>query len=206
MKTTKIKQVWQSLVDLGTSDKELIGWFLRDKDAEEEYLQFQRTYCWYYSVAKALQPKSILEIGTRYGYSLLSMLQGAWDRTQLKCPIPVTIYDNESYEPGCLALVESTLRDFGIDHAIHRQDTQALSSLEGKHELIHVDGDHSIQGAYHDLFLVKEALEDDGVIVLDDIELVGCPGVKAAASLFCLETGWRHEELPTYRGMWLIYR
>ncbi|MFX9457927.1 class I SAM-dependent methyltransferase, partial [Acinetobacter baumannii] len=76
-----------------------------------------------------------------------------------------------------------------------------------KADLFHVDGDHSIQGTYHDLILARDQLADGGVILLDDIDTKECPGVKAAMLLFLgdnPEYTWDH--FPSYRGLAAIYK
>ena len=45
----------------------------------DEYIRSGNCYEHYYELAKKYKPESILEIGTRYGYSLCSMVGGSMD-------------------------------------------------------------------------------------------------------------------------------
>jgi predicted O-methyltransferase YrrM len=143
MNTQAILEIYNENI----TDKEILGRYLQDKDANQPYLVDKNTYTWYYAISKALQPKVIAEIGCRFGYSLRSMLYGS-PFTEF-----VYVWDNESYEADCLTQIEALLQDSQVKYQINKQDTQKLDSfnVELKVDLFHVDGDHSIQGTYYDL-------------------------------------------------------
>lgn len=46
-----------------------------------------------------------------------------------------------------------------------------LPTFEERFDLIHIDGDHSEEGAYQDIIMCKDLLKEDGVIIMDDTNL-----------------------------------
>lgn len=101
------------------------------------------------AITEALQPKSILEIGVRYGYSAQAFLNGAPKAHYLGI-------DNDSDQfggnPGALAWAKEKLQDYSV--AFLEGDTQKMDSLPGGiHDLVHVDGQQDGEGTYHDLVL-----------------------------------------------------
>jgi cephalosporin hydroxylase len=189
-------------------DKEILGEHLQPKDAGVDYLQAKDTYAWYAAIASFYKPKSIAEIGCRFGYSLKAMIAGAVHFHEPK-DLVIQAIDNESYEPGCLDVVVSMLTDLQVGlFSIVEIDTQKQElGLEWKVDMFHVDGDHSIQGAYADLLAAKENLTETGVILVDDIDTAVCPGVAAAAALFLREfSEFKYDYYPTFRGLVVLHR
>jgi predicted O-methyltransferase YrrM len=207
--TIAITQIWNDLINSGVSDKVILGESLQPKDGNEEYLSAAATYTWYTAIGKYFTPSSILEVGTRFGYSLKSLVVGStFGGTRIQ-GMEVSAYDTEEYEPGCLEIARTNLKSTGLkldQINIYKQDTQTLSRFDELHyyDLIHIDGDHSFAGTYLDLYNAHQSLNDHGHIVVDDIELAECPGVKAAAQLFCIDKKYHYDHIPTYRGMWIL--
>lgn len=46
-----------------------------------------------------------------------------------------------------------------------------LPTFEERFDLIHIDGDHSEEGAYQDIIMCKDLLKEGGVIIMDDTNL-----------------------------------
>lgn len=198
MNTQQVLEVYKENIN----DKAILGHYLQAKDANQPYLRDKNTYTWYYAISKTLQPKVIAEIGCRFGYSLRSMLYGS--------PVTETVYvwDNESYEVGCLTNIETLLQDAKVKYHIHKQDTQALERFDVDHkiDLFHVDGDHSIQGTYYDLKKAYDCLSEDGVMLVDDTACSVCPGVQAAVQLFCSEYSIECIEVPSFHGLSMLIK
>ncbi|MFM9962422.1 MAG: methyltransferase domain-containing protein [Planctomycetaceae bacterium] len=171
-------------------------------DARSDYVSCGTYYEWYAGYAAALRPRRVLEIGSRRGYSLAAMLL-ACDEIQ-----EVVSLDNESYGIAVTELRETLAR---LNHAASLTtfavDTQRIGRLPvaGQFDLIHVDGDHSEQGALHDLKLVMNQLSPRGLMVVDDV--VFYPSVMAAVSRFLIENpNWSAEFVPSFRGHILLRR
>lgn len=133
-------------------------------------------YNYYYSYGRHFSAKNILEIGVRYGYSLISLVKGAQDSKSFIGAIGI---DNQSYESGSESIAFGNIKSVTDKFKLLNADSQAITDLktlvgDRRFDLIHVDGDHSYKGCLHDLTITKEILADNGVIVIDDIFLGSC--------------------------------
>ncbi|MCG2710984.1 MAG: class I SAM-dependent methyltransferase [Candidatus Omnitrophica bacterium] len=133
-------------------------------------------YNYYYSYGRYFSPKNILEIGVRYGYSLISLVKGAQES---KCFANAVGIDNQSYERGSERVAYENIKSVTDEFKLINADSQKITDLgklvgDMRFDLIHVDGDHSYKGCLHDLNITKEILADNGVIIIDDIFLGSC--------------------------------
>jgi 2-polyprenyl-3-methyl-5-hydroxy-6-metoxy-1,4-benzoquinol methylase len=113
-----------------------------------------------YSIAQAIQPKSILEIGVRYGYSARAFLEA--------CPMAHYLgidNDSDSFGGSKGAINWASQITEGFKASFHLGDSQSMVVLPGEnYDLVHIDGQQDGDGTYHDLLL---ALEKSGFILLD---------------------------------------
>ncbi|MFH2138908.1 MAG: class I SAM-dependent methyltransferase [Candidatus Omnitrophota bacterium] len=133
-------------------------------------------YNYYYSYGRHFSPKNILEIGVRYGYSLISQVKGAQTSDSFVNAVGI---DNQSYESGSERIAYDNIKAVTDKFKLINADSQKVTDLreyvgDMKFDLIHVDGDHSYKGCLHDLNITKEVLADKGIIVIDDIFLGSC--------------------------------
>ena len=133
-------------------------------------------YNYYYSYGKYFSAKNILEIGVRYGYSLISIVKGAQEFKSFANAVGI---DNQSYEKGSERVAYENIKSVTDKFKLINADSQKITDLrksvgDMRFDLIHVDGDHSYKGCLHDLNITKEMLTDNGVIVIDDIFLGSC--------------------------------
>lgn len=155
-----------------------------------------RLYDEKYRIAAMLQPKTILEIGVRAGYSAAAFLS-ACPATYLGLDADL---DCSGGWLGAPQLAKTMLKEhFGDRARIETVNTQELQTLEGRYDLAHVDGDHSYEGALHDLRLAAGVTK---WILVDDIDFL--PDVGRAVADFLKETGYSHIYMPTFRGDCLI--
>jgi len=142
-----------------------------NRDRNKPYITNKNYYEWYYALGKYYQPESFLEIGVRFGYSMMSVVTGAIDTIK-----HVQGYDNESYGEtrDKVASSNQIARDHmellltgkNIKFDIDRMDTvKELGELSRSYDLIHIDGDHSYKGAQHDMDLTIGKAK---VIMVDD--------------------------------------
>jgi len=140
-----------------------------------DYVLSRDYYEWYLSYAVHLrrQPKRILEIGLRYGYSAVAMMLGALRRSGF---VECWAFDDASYGVDPLDQVEriEAMFDPGkVGLVFRRQDTRRIDRLGGTaglFDIIHVDGFHASDASAEarDLKLVAPLLQPGGVIIVDD--------------------------------------
>lgn len=153
------------------------------------------------------EPKSIAEIGVRWGYSAFAFL----------CASPAASYIGYDLIGGghggvkvdTFGRVEKLLSDHFPDSGIIlvHADTRTLDSLGGPYDFIHVDGNHSALAAIHDMEIAIKSLVPGGVMLIDDYEYIA--GVKVAADRFILNNRQLIEQfytVPSLRGEMIIRR
>ncbi len=127
-------------------------------------------YPFYVKLAQALSPRSIVEIGSLQGFSLISMAEGAPDVRQL------VWIDNEMYLPGSNQMCYENVRYFfGKFRAgsrlpemkFYSSSWDALRLREnGPIDLIHIDGEHTFEGKLRDLTICSSL--QPTYMILDD--------------------------------------
>lgn len=146
--------------------------------------EFHAYYLAKHEIARAVRPTAIAEIGVRYGYSAWAFLQAAPTAS-------FTGFDRQAGTHGgvkgvdTFPAVEALLeRDFPeASLSLLTFDTQQLEALPGgPFDFIHVDGDHSEGGCYHDLELALAASVPGGTILVDDYDYIA--GVRRAVDRF----------------------
>jgi len=125
----------------------------------EEWVPYYRDK---YAICRMIAPRSILEIGVRFGYSAMAFLSA--------CPRASYVgLDNDSGtfggEHGALDWARKQLAPY--DARVELVDTQRLDALPGgPYDLVHVDGQQDGEGTLHDLRL---ALAKAKFILVDGI-------------------------------------
>lgn len=134
----------------------------------------------YFHLGGVLKPKSILEIGTYIGRSIIWLTLGSRQVENIVC------IDNESYQENTQKIAKQSLVDFGYtgDMKFIKADSitsDIIKKLNTKFDFIHIDGDHTYEGCLNDLEKTKELLNKDGVILIHDYDF---PNVKKAIDDF----------------------
>ena len=169
---------------------------LHESDIAESYLTSD-LYPIYRDIVAEAKPKSILEIGCRYGYSLGVALD-AYDGIERAVAVDI-VDDPSAYIPGPDGAFRTTQRNVqamkrsgrwpGTQFEFYEQNTQRVTDLpfSGSFDLVYVDGDHTVAGMLHDLMLVIPLLSEKGIIVVDDMDWM--PELSAPAKLFARAVG-----------------
>jgi hypothetical protein len=167
------------------------------------YTDDYRAYVWQkFCIARKYQPKTIIEIGVRAGYSAYAFLTAA----------PESYYFGFDAENGShggeggpyLPWAKKQLSKFP-NVTLSHLDTQTVDTLgDIKADFIHVDGDHTSNGVLHDLEMVlKNHLTPDGVIVVDDIDRID--EVKNGVAYFLRHNpNLKYKYMETFNGEVLI--
>jgi hypothetical protein len=174
-------------------------------DINTDYAQSGNCWEWSYALAKAIQPTSYIEIGTRFGYSFIPTLIGGGDNLKTALGIDLEEYGNNSEVEKNIKKYYSGACKWNLVHA----DSQQMSELPHFADLIYVDGCHTYDCKMHDLRLTighcKYVFIDDASYLVD---------VKRAIHDFIDEVGvdgWGKKSLiewaafiPCFRGAYLI--
>jgi hypothetical protein len=195
MKGNILKLKPNSIFDIIDSE-----FFFELNTKHDEYLKSGIYYEYYYAISKYYNPKSILEIGVRYGYSMGCLIKGS-DKIE-----SVTGIDCDSYEKDSLLIAEKNIKKYikdNIDFEFINKDSHSIEKLDKKFDLIHVDGDHSYQGKIQDLNLIKEACN---VAIIDDYG-GGLPDVRRATDHWIKQNSTlikNHFVLDSIRGTLIL--
>jgi cyclopropane fatty-acyl-phospholipid synthase-like methyltransferase len=102
-----------------------------------------------WAIAQVLQPRTILEIGVRYGYSAHAFLDACPQSAYRGIDLDSTIAGGVK---GAIDWAAKILQPFQADLII--ANTQAMTSFPGEtYDLIHVDGQQDGDSSFHDLTL-----------------------------------------------------
>jgi hypothetical protein len=145
-----------------------------DEEEHQSYIKSGNYYENYYALSSYYQPKSILEIGVRYGYSLGTMISAS------KSIEKVTGIDNDEYILGALDKAKENIKKYinsDVELNFSLQNSHDIKKLD-YHDVIHIDGDHSYDGKLKDLKLTIDACK---VVIIDDFTgqlMILCPTIK----------------------------
>jgi 2-polyprenyl-3-methyl-5-hydroxy-6-metoxy-1,4-benzoquinol methylase len=113
-----------------------------------------------FCIAKVLQPKSILEIGVRYGYSVRTFLEASPDATLLGIDMDSAEFGGQI---GALDWARRITAEYHAEYVV--ADSQKMDRFPGGiYDLIHVDGQQDGFGTFHDL---RRAVSQAHWVLLD---------------------------------------
>lgn len=158
-----------------------------------------------YDICKKVNPKKIVEIGVRAGYSANAFLQAC----------PYAVYhgfdaDNGTHggenAKGNKPYIEWANEQLSkkYDITIHKVDTQSLVQIM-EADFYHIDGDHTLEGVYNDLRLCYESAKAGAYILIDDYTFL--PSVHAGVRYWLKEFSYHNFTIHQYespRGELLI--
>ena len=113
-----------------------------------------------YAICKALQPKTILEIGVRYGYGAITFLSAMPESQYLGID-----NDSDSFggSKGAIDWARTITKGYDVRFLI--ANSQEMTALPGEgYDLIHIDGQQDGDGTIHDL---EMALPKAKFVLLD---------------------------------------
>jgi predicted O-methyltransferase YrrM len=150
-----------------------------------------------WKTAKELNPRRVVEIGTRAGQSSWTFLSA--------CP-EATIHgiDLDAGTHGGYPGAHQNARriNAGPRWSLQIADSRSLEFVSSC-DLLYIDGDHSEEGCYADLQLGKRS----GVPVMLVDDFVNLREVRTAVRRFMRENpGLRGRFIPSRTGLWLIER
>lgn len=137
----------------------------------------------------AMPPGDVLEIGVYQGLSAIGVaaMRGSNRRFYAIDPFREQIDSIPPAEIRAAFLEHMSGFHAPLDFMTLLETSSAEIScgdLHGDFSLAHVDGDHSVQGALHDIELAEDVLAPGGILVLDDYYNPAFPGVTEAIHHF----------------------
>lgn len=132
--------------------------------------EFYEEYKLKYAIAKMIRPKSILEIGVRFGYSAQSFLFAVPTALYVGIDIDEPSWGSYKGIPREWAEKKLQARYPANDICTWQANTQTSSSTEffgEQFDLIHIDADHSYKGALHDMMQFWPSCKR--IMVVDDV-------------------------------------
>lgn len=160
------------------------------------------TYDWYGGVARHVTPRSILEIGVYRGYSMAAMISSSVESVGY-----VLAIDNgeaagvEVFEAAIRKLQQAfPFTDFGVA-IVNSRNVRPDPGFQ--FDIVHIDGDHSYEGAKNDIDNFGPLVSDSGVIIVHDtID----PPVKRATLEFAEAHNFDYREIDNACGNILLTR
>jgi len=175
-------------------------------DKKDDFLNVDNYYDFLNSFSRDVEPTKVLEIGTRYSYAAVSF---SYEVPSVKkyVGLDIEVYDQNSLEKAKtnLSFFQSGKKEFTF--SLKKIDTQKMENLDfldkETFDLIHVDGDHSTEGAYCDIINFWNVLNIGGHMLIDDsifYQNVIKDGIKKALK----EIKEPSYEINSLRGTWVI--
>ena len=162
-----------------------------------DYVWSGNCFEWYYALGKAIQPKSFLEIGVRFGFSFLPVMLGS-EQLEYALGWDLETYGNNQIANENIGKYYSGKAEWEIKHI----DSQLEKSLPRKFDLISIDGCHDYDCKIHDL---KLCIGSGAYVILDDYDYHNDVRLSTDAFLrdYSDHLEW-NEYIPTFRGSQLI--
>jgi len=129
-------------------------------DVNVDWMHHPRSYAYYYTYGATFKPRSILEFGVGFGFSLLSMLSGS-DIVEFICGV-----DDEIYVPNSNQIAENVLRAGGYkgDLRLIKGEINNVILPDRKYDVVSLDS-HNI----NELTIGWKFVADGGYCIIDDL-------------------------------------
>ena len=166
-----------------------------------EYREYYRVK---HDIVAECNPKSIIEIGVRAGYSAYYMMQACPSAKYYGFDADNKTHGGQgtrSYVPWA----EKTLREAGFSAQVYWPfDTQTVEELPQQAEFYHIDGDHTTEGVMHDLDICFRGAPTGAHLLVDDYDYIETVRVGIDRWLAAHKDQLEHSYRPSLRGEILI--
>lgn len=169
----------------------------------EEYKEYYKIK---YEICKKQNPKLIVEIGVRAGYSAWTFLQACPEARYIGIDANNGTHGGQGGQDGVFFEWAAHILT-GYDVELIETDTQWTNDLGITDiDFFHVDGDHTDKGVQNDLSLAFESINDGGLILVDDITYLESVSIGVRAWIMRMGNEITTEFVPSLRGEMLIRR
>jgi predicted O-methyltransferase YrrM len=179
-------EILDSARDPRSTDEILSGIVHGQWECSQDWWKSRRYYPCYAGLAKLVKPDSILEIGVRLGFSMISMYRGHPEVSVLAG------IDNQTYDGESVKKAEENIRAVGFAKTfeLYGASSHGFSmgdALRGRlFDIVHVDGDHSALGAFQDFLEYWNFVRPGGVMVADDANFTEVrKAIESARHVLC---------------------
>jgi cephalosporin hydroxylase len=175
-----------------------------DKTADAKRIaQYREYYKVKHDIVAELQPKTIIEIGVRAGYSAYYFLQAAPTAAYYGFDADNGTHGGQGPKPY-VPWAEKILSEAGRNAKIHWPfDTQKAEFLPANGDFYHIDGDHTEKGVMHDLDICFEFAPDGANFLVDDYDYIDT--VKSGVDKWLAQhPNVTHRYIKSLRGEILI--
>lgn len=166
-----------------------------------------RKYGDYGGYGYALKPRHFLEIGVAAGYSSAAILKGAqMNDHQIEKVVLMDIH------PDLIKTLNHLGREFHrVEFIAEVLDSQTFKGYEfaeaqrpeGGYDIVHIDGDHTFDGALHDITTYAPMVAPNGLVIVDDAR---DPNIERACRIYQELEGLRSAFVPNFNGHILLAR
>lgn len=162
-----------------------------------------------YKIFKKYNKKSMAEIGVRFGYSLYAFCHANPDLEYDGFDIINGGHGGQMNIDTFEYVKNKIPSEFpNAKINLHHSNTQILNNLiDKKYDYIHIDGDHSYNGCYHDMEISYKSCNKGAIIHLDDYSHTAVPDVKRAIDDWIKNNSDKilnHYYEPSLRGEYII--
>lgn len=145
-----------------------------DKTADAKRIeQYRKYYKVKHDIVAELQPKTIIEIGVRAGYSAYYFLQACPAAQYYGFDADNGTHGGQRDDKPYIPWAEKILSEAGYSAKIYWPfDTQKAEFLPQQGDFYHIDGDHTTKGVMHDLDICFEFAPSGAHILVDDYDYI----------------------------------
>jgi predicted O-methyltransferase YrrM len=174
-------------------------------ESNADYLNAPDYYPFLNSLARDFRAERVLEIGVRYGYSAVAFVYG--NAVKEYVGIDAGFYDPAG-STHCRRNLEYLNSVQPFEFRLIDRNTQDLGELAflgpGSFDFIHIDGDHSSEGAFTDMKNFWNVLAPGGHMLVDDSTFYG--SVRTACVNFAALIDEPGYEVKSFRGTWVYLK
>lgn len=153
----------------------IIGDIALEEDLSADWYVTDDYYQWYYSYGYNFKPKSYLEFGLRYGYSMIAVMRGALAAgtyVEYASAVDAEIYSTIGSNLIAKNILNRIFPNLKLEIFKENSVNFDVNNLQLKrYDMIHLDASHEIIGLAIEIEKAWPILKPNGVMIIDDVFL-----------------------------------
>jgi len=134
-----------------------------------KFEDFKKYYQIKYNIIQRFNPKTMVEIGVRTGYSAHTFLSAVPGMKYIGLDANNNTHGGQNGPWTWWA--EKILSEAEFNFEIIETDTQNMMEVPAA-DFYHIDGDHTVAGVMHDLDICFSSRNPNGVLLIDDYDYI----------------------------------